>query len=151
MKIPDIYLNTAICKNHAFPPGLHDVFFFLIYITILTIILTIQDLYKEGTFSSFEQLKQYYNLASVKFFHYLQVRYFVRKHIPDFEVLSLNPTLETIVNVHPGVNGNVLNFYKLLLEKVDGNIEKIKHDWEKEMGFKIHDNRWDECLRNVQR
>jgi len=80
-------------------------------------IVTILDLYREGTFSSFEQLKQNYALVSAHFFRYLQVRDFVRKHIQNFEVLNLNPTLERIVNVHPGLNGSVYNFYKLLLKK----------------------------------
>lgn len=46
----------------------------------------------------------------------------------------MNPTLETVVNVHPGVNGKVSNFYKLLLRKVDKSTEKIKGDWDEEMG-----------------
>jgi len=33
----------------------------------------------------------------------------------------------------------VSNFYKLLIENVDSNIEKIKHDWEEEIG-NIHEN-----------
>ncbi len=103
----------------------------------------------EGTFSSFGQLKQCYALDPAHFFRYLQVRDFVRKHIPDFEVLNLNPTLESIVNMHPGASGTVSNFYKLLVEKVDNNTQKIKHDWEEEMSFNIHENIWDECLRNV--
>ncbi len=51
--------------------------------------------------------------------------------------------------MHPGASGTVSNFYKLLVEKVDNNTQKIKHDWEEEMGFNIHENMWDECLRNV--
>ncbi len=111
-------------------------------------IVTIQNIYREGTFSSFEQLKQYYALVPAHFFHYLQARDFVRKHISDFEVLNLNPTLESIVNMHPSASGTVSNFYKLLVEKMDNNTQKIKHDWEEEMGFNIHENIW-ECLRNV--
>ncbi len=34
-------------------------------------IVTIQDLYREGTISSFEQLKQYYALVPANFFSYL--------------------------------------------------------------------------------
>ncbi len=79
-------------------------------------IVTIE-IYREGTFSSFEQLKQYYAV----FFCYLQVRDFLRKHISDFEILNLNPTLESIVNVHAGASVTVSIFSKLLVEKVDNN------------------------------
>ncbi len=80
-------------------------------------IVTIQDLYREGTFSSFEQLKQYYALVPVYLFHYLQARDFVRKHISDFEVLNLNPTLESIVNMHPSASGTVSNFLQTIGRK----------------------------------
>ncbi len=86
------------------------------------------DLYREGTFSSFEQLKQYYAV----FFCYLQVRDLVRKHISDFEVLNLNPTLESSDNVHAGASVTVSIFSKLLVEKVDNNT------------INIHENIWDE-------
>ncbi len=48
--------------------------------------------------------------GSCSFLPLLQVRDFVRKHIPDFEVLNLNPTLESIVNMHPGASGTVSIF-----------------------------------------
>lgn len=146
LKIPEMYLDSPICNNHAFPPGLNDLFFSKWKDKG---ILTIQDLYKGGTFSSFEQLKQNYNLTPSNFFRYLQIRDFVRKHIKDFETERLDPTLDTIVNLHPGSIGNVSNLYKLLLGKVDSNTDKIRQDWEDEMGISISDDRWDECLSNV--
>lgn len=146
LKIPDLYLDTPICNNHAFPPGLHDKTFFQ---WKHMGIVTIQDIYREGTFSSFEKLKQFYDLVPAHFFRYLQVRDFVRKHISDFETLNLNPTLENIASIHPGARGTVSNFYKLLVEKVDNNTHKIKHDWEEEMGFNIHVDMWNESLRNI--
>lgn len=144
LEIPDIYLDTPICHNHAFPPGLHDKFFLQWKQIGIT---TIKDLYNEGKFSSFDQLKQHHALAPANFFRYLQVRDFIRKNITDFEVLKLNPNLENIIKVQPGISGGVSRFYNLLLEKV--NTEKIKLDWEEEMGFNIHENKWEECLRNI--
>ncbi len=111
LKITDLYLDTPICNNHVFPPGLQDnIFFQWKHMGIVTI-----DLYREGTCSSFEQLKQY---CALVFFCYLQVRDFVRKHISDFDVFNLNPT---IVNVHAGASVTVSIFSKLLVEKVDNN------------------------------
>lgn len=42
-------------------------------------------LYIEGTFASFQQLQQKYNLPQHQFFRYLQVRNYVKTHLPNFE------------------------------------------------------------------
>ncbi len=46
LKIPNLYLDTPICNNHVFPPGLQDKIFFQ---WKRMGIVTIQDLYREGT------------------------------------------------------------------------------------------------------
>ncbi|ROJ91840.1 hypothetical protein DPX16_0553 [Anabarilius grahami] len=99
---------------------------------------------------------QNYRPIIVRFHRYIEkeavlkwVRDFIRKNITDFEVLKLNPNLENIIKVQTGISGGVSRFYNLLLEKVNTDTEKIKLDWEEEMGFNIHENTWEECLRNI--
>lgn len=104
--------------------GLHDKLFFQ---WKRMGIVTIQDLFREGTFSSSEQLKQHYALVSAHFFPlFVSERL---QQILNFEVLNLNPTLERIVSVHPGMSGSVSNYCKKRLI--------ITHDWEEETGFNI--------------
>lgn len=43
----------------------------------------------------------------------------------------------------------VSNFYKITPRKGGQQHRKNKTDWEEEFFFNIHENMWDECLRNV--
>lgn len=72
-----MYLDSPICQNHAFSPGLLDSGFAQ---WEKNDIQRIKYLYIDGTFASFEQLKKNFNINISIFFRYLQVRDFVKKH-----------------------------------------------------------------------
>lgn len=48
-------------------------------------ICNIGDLYIKGTFAFFQQRQERYNLPRNHFFRYLQIRDYVRVHLPNFE------------------------------------------------------------------
>ena len=51
-------------------------------------ICIVGNLYIEGTFASFQQLQERFNLPGNQFFRYLQIRDYVRTHFPNFEKAS---------------------------------------------------------------
>lgn len=54
--------------------------------TVLSLgICCVGDLYLEGVFASFQQLQEKYAFSQCDFFKNLQVRSYVRTHLPDFE------------------------------------------------------------------
>ena len=77
VKAPNIYIDTPICENQAFTPGLNDVVFSPWKQRGIS---SVSDLYIEGNFASFAQLQTTYNVSASSFFRYLQIRlHFVKK------------------------------------------------------------------------
>ena len=74
-------LSAPIDQNHSFPPSLQDLAF---NIWETKGIKYFGDVYIDGTFASFTQLKQKYNLNNNQFFRYLQVRNFARTNLVNF-------------------------------------------------------------------
>lgn len=84
---------------------------------------SIGSLYIKGTFASFQQLQQKYNLPKSHFFRYLQVRHFVKTHLPNFE--SAKPsTLENSIRIFANSRDIISQLYETLqnmgLPKMNG-------------------------------
>ena len=89
------------------------------------------NLYIEGIFASFQQLQEKYNLPKNQFFRYLQIRDYVKTHLPNFE--KSNPDkLESVFNLFPNPHYIVSQLYETLqsmcLPKMD-RIRVGKRDW----------------------
>lgn len=72
IKAKNIYIDTPICENHAFPPGLNDVVFSAWKQRGISIV---SDLCTEGKFASFTQLQTIYNISASSFFRYLDKKF----------------------------------------------------------------------------
>ena len=108
----------------------------------------IGDLYIEGIFASFVQLKGKYDLPQRDFFRYLQIRSYVRKHIPDFETArpdkldgSLKQAAET---------SHIISYlYDSLHNMVPVSTDSIKAKWETELGVQLAEDIWKESLEYI--
>ena len=98
---------------------------------------------------SFQQLKQSRNLPNSHFFRFLQVRAFLRTHIPNFERLHRHNTLDCIILHIPGFKGAVSSFYDMLQASVEVSSEKARADWERDLDTEISEDVWDSILGNI--
>ena len=78
-------------------------------------IVSFNHLYIDGKFTSFGQLAQAYNLPSSHFFRYLQIRDFVRNHLPSFPTILSSTLIDTILNINPYWKGTISRIYYTLL------------------------------------
>lgn len=148
IKAPSIYLDTPICENHAFTPGLNDIVFSAWKHRGIS---KVSDLYIEGNFASFTQLQATYNISASSFFRYLQIRDFVKKNMPNFEVLNKHDTLEAMNKFDPATRGAVSLFYRILHERALLSTEVYREAWADELNMELSDENWEECLRNVHK
>lgn len=147
-KTPNMYIDSPICKNHAFLPGLSDRVF---ADWKLKGIKDISALYLDGHFMSFKQLQNVYGIPNSNHFRYLQIRDFVRTNIPNFENICYDNFLESISKVEPGKKGAVSYFYQAIEDYVDVNTTVCKQNWETELGEEISEETWEECLGSVHK
>lgn len=75
LKLPNTSVQTPICFNHCFLPPWHDI---LYHDWRKKGLVSVNNLYIDGKFASFNQLKRKYNLSNSHFFRYLQVRHYTQ-------------------------------------------------------------------------
>ncbi|MGL4524740.1 MAG: hypothetical protein ACRCVN_04385 [Spirochaetia bacterium] len=83
--LPSTTLSTPIAHNHAFKPSLTDSTF---SVWSSKGMVTVRDLYVDGKFATFYQLKEKFDLPSTHFFRYPQLRNYVCTSISNFELLT---------------------------------------------------------------
>lgn len=144
--LPDISAYTPICYNHAFPPSLVDNSFALWKSKGVS---TIADLYIENFFATFAQLKQKYSLPTSHFFRYLQIRDYVRKHVPNFESIPAPIELYSFMKMAPDSKKLISRLVDLFAAHDHVSTQYLKEAWEKDLGVTISDERWVNSLRVI--
>lgn len=140
-----ISISLPIVKNPSFTPSTLD---FMFSDWDRKGIHCIRDLYIQGTFASFIQLQKKFKLPGNNFFRYLQIRDYVRKHLMNFET-EPQCTIEECLNVSPHENKFISRIYNTLLLAASPPTNKYKEGWEKDMGFPIPDNIWEDSLEYI--
>lgn len=111
-------------------------------------ICNVGNLYIEGTFASFQQLQEKYNLPKNQFFRYLQIRDYVRTHLPNFEN-AVADKLESFIKLFANSRYIISQLYDTLQSMCLPKMDKIKEEWEKEIGAVILPNVWEESLEYI--
>lgn len=143
LDLPKVYLDSPICHNHAFTPALMDPVFSK---WRTNNILCIQDLYSQGCLVSFQHLQQVFDLPASHFFRFLQIRNFIRTHIPQYEQKPQHTTLDSIIRLTPGNRGTVSILYGILGAHQKVNTDKVKNSWEQELGMELCPSVWEGVL-----
>lgn len=96
-------MKSPIHANHMFPPSLQDSVFLLWQNRGLR---TLQDLFVDGLFASFQQMSSKFLIPHTHFFQYLQLRDFTRKQLPHFpefppssDVVSLLAPVQSVKGI----------------------------------------------------
>lgn len=77
-------------------------------------IRSINNLYVEGTFASFSQLSQIYDLPKKHFFHYLQIRNFAQKVFSSFPNESTKSQIDNLLALTADSRGLISRIYELI-------------------------------------
>ncbi len=104
----------------------------------------IGDLYIEGQFASFSQLKSKFTLLQSHFFCYLQIRNYVKKNIPQFITKPENHIIHDLLSSHPETRHLVSCFVSAFATSVC--TKHLKAVWSTELNDEI----WEEALLRIK-
>ena len=145
-ELPSTSIHAPIWHNHAFPPSFTDSAF---RDWSRKGIVTVEDLYINGHFASFDQLVSKFSLSKAQFFRYLQLRNYVRQNIPSFESLPTDDSLSKILGSPEAIN-LISCFVGIFLNQQDKSILKIKQTWERNLNIDISDYVWEGALKSIK-
>ena len=96
-----------------------------------------KDLFRERNFMSFQQLQGVFGLPSSNFFRYLQLRSFVEKHFSPTLQTPAYSWIEKCLGVDPLQRGAISTLYALIHTAAVPTLDRIKEQWQLEMGLQI--------------
>ena len=110
---------------------------------------TQQDLFIDGSFASFQQLRTKFPIPHAQFFRYLQLRDFIRKQLPHFPACPLSSDIDSLLAPVQSFKGIISSLYSALSSQRNVSLDTIKHRWEQDLGETILDETWDAILKRV--
>ena len=111
---------------------------------------SLKDLYVEGSFASFNQLRAIFGLVSSDFFWHFQLRDFARTHSPAFPLIPTTTGIDRVLLANTTTKGHVSYLYDLLLPANELTMEKIKSNWENELQVTLSDQFCSKALKNIK-
>lgn len=139
-------ISAPIVRNHSFKPSIIDGAF---NIWTRKGITSIKDLFSEGVFMSFEQVRLKFDIPHSHFFRFLQLRNFVTSSITDFPSQPPDSLLESILEFNPYSKGVIGSVYSLLNSFNLEPLNSLKNQWEGDLGTQISDDTWEEALDRI--
>lgn len=141
-----LLLQSPLCNSHVFLPAKLDQTF---AVWNRKGILKFNDLYINGIFGSFSDLRSKYDLQQNDLFRYFQSRQFAKSHSPQFPSLPSKSLVDSLLEIPFWVQGFTSHSYSLILSMNNVKLEKIKTEWEKELGIEVSEEIWTEALQSV--
>lgn len=138
-------LSGPISKNILFPPSLNDGAFQIWHTSGLT---SLSQLYIDGTFASFTQLKEKFKLPASQFFRYLQMRDFVRKRTLGFPNMPTGTPVEDILHFNT-VSKGVTSFIYGIINNLSNPPAPFKTLWERDLGEEFDEDTWSSILNRI--
>lgn len=112
-------------------------------------ICTLNDLYSNDIFMTFQQVQERFGLPNSNFFRYLQIRNYVQSHLSQFQIAKPD-VLDKCLSESSRYQNNISVIYNSLQEVSNPSTAHIKGEWEKELGSPIDDKIWQQALSNIK-
>lgn len=138
--------HSPIHYNHLFLPPSTDVAFSLWKRSGLS---RLKDLYVGDVFASFSELCEKFNLPRSHLFRYFQIRNFVKSNSASFPNAPPDSIIDSILDIPTNQKGLISKIYILISHLGESSFDKIKRDWEEQLGKAIDDRVWDSALTRV--
>lgn len=139
-------VHSPIANNHSFVPSISDLAFKMWKTKGIT---TISDLFLQGSFGSFSQLSDRFDLPKSQFYRYLQIRHFVQKNFPSFPNRPLDNTIDKLLSLSPKQRGLISVIYHNICSISPQSLQGIRELWENDLGTVMRDDQWEAALRLV--
>jgi len=139
-------LSAPIAKNHMFIPSILDGAF---GIWCRNGISSLQDLYVDNNFASFEQLVNKFDIPRSHFFRYLQLRNFVTSHSDCFPSCPPTSLLDSILRIGTKSKQIIGRIYSLLNLHNLATLDHLKNKWEEDLNEQIPDAIWQKIIRRI--
>ena len=126
----NISLFGPITKNNPFPPSVLDGAFGVWY---RSGIHSLQNVYADNNFASFEQLVDRFNIPRSHFFRYLQLQNFIASHSNCFPLYPCVILLDSIFKLGKNLKQIIGKIYGLLNLFNLSTLDYLKHKWEEDL------------------
>lgn len=139
-------MQAPICDNHAFlPPWDHKSY----YVWKGKGLIKFKDLYIDGKFASFNQLKQKFDLPHSHFYRYLQVRHFMQSNMKNYQDVPREHNLFKVFLSPPYSKHLISTIVHLFDDSIEVQTTRIRDAWREELGIEISESMWDKCLSKI--
>ena len=146
-KWQEISVLTPITQNHEFPQALQEISFVQWKAKGIN---TIQDLFIDKIFGTFDQLCGKYQLSKTDFFKYLQIRSFAKTLLPSFPSQPINSEINTVLLKTPLKKGSISKICNdLAAKEYVPSLDYLKEAWQQDLGINITASQWTMAQNNV--
>lgn len=143
-KLPKDSVYVPICQNPFFKPGQLDGTF---AIWKRKGIATLADLYIDGCFASFAQLRNKYDIPNSHFFRYLQIRHYVKQRFDHFETIPNSHPFYDNLLLAPDSKHLITKFVECFASSVSS--EFLRQAWAKDLHSDVPAQLWEKALALV--
>lgn len=123
-------IHAPVSHNHSFKPSIMDSAFQL---WSDRGIISIKDLYDNGTFMSFTDLSTKFQLPSSHLFRFFQIRHFFQKNYPDFPNLPTQTLVDSLLTVNPNQRGTLSHICNALDSTISVFPQQTRELWERDL------------------
>uniref|UniRef100_A0A8C4RFB7 Reverse transcriptase domain-containing protein n=1 Tax=Erpetoichthys calabaricus TaxID=27687 RepID=A0A8C4RFB7_ERPCA len=142
-KMDNLLSVAPLHENHLFQPS-QTYAVFNIWKTFG--IKLLRDLIIDNIFASYEQLHSKCNFPVTHFFHYLQIRNFVKQNLPGFLHLPPSSMLEKILLSFED-SDSISVIYKIILQSLPFKDPRVQ--WEKDLSLNISEKEWKVAMQRI--
>lgn len=146
LALPDTSIQTPLCFNHRFMPPWHDR---SDHEWRERGLVSVGDLYIDGKFASFSQLKGKFNLSHSHFFRYLQVRHYIQSNFENFNSLPIEHEIFHILTGPSDSKHLISKIVHLFDECIIAHTVKIRDAWKEDLGVELSESMWSRCLAKI--
>lgn len=146
LALPDTSVLAPICYNHSFKPPWNDRSYQHWSEGGLS---SFKDLYIDGKFATFEQLKQKFCLSNSHFYRYLQIRHYTQSKFENYNYIPIEHDIFDVLTSPPHSRHLISKIVHLFDNCITAQTEKIRRAWEEELGIELSESFWDRCLSKI--
>lgn len=138
--------RSPIVKNHMFLPSIIDDYFAVWKTCGLN---SLKDMFVDGVFASFQQVKTNFGVPDSHFFRYLQLRSFVSSSFKHFPSRPPDSLLETVLDLNVHSKGIIGKIYAVINSVKIEPLARVRGKWEEELATSISEEEWQSVIKNI--
>ncbi len=144
--LKELSVYAPIARNHMFTPSIMDETFNTWSVKGLR---TLKDIFIDGDFASFSQVKMKFQIPDSQFFRYLQLRSFASSSLSHYPSLPPSSLLESIIDLSPYSKGTIGRIYSVINSYNLEPLDQLKRKWEVELDIEFSEELWQCILNNI--